>query len=54
MNPLSILRARRLTRPHLLALAAALALPATVGAQNNNWQCAGGGWNGDTACCRAT
>ena len=50
MNPLSILRARRLTRPHLLALAAALALPATVGAQNNNWQCAGGGWNGDTAC----
>lgn len=51
MNPMSTLRARRLARPHLLALAAVLALPATVGAQaTNNWRCAGGGWNGDTVC----
>ena len=51
MNPLSTLSVRRLTRPHLLALAAALALPATVGAQaTNNWRCAGGGWNGDPVC----
>ena len=55
MNPLSTHRARRLARPHFLALAAALAavlaLPATVGAQaTNNWRCAGGGWNGDPVC----
>lgn len=39
-----------LARPHTLALAAALALPATVGAQVNSFNCAGGGWTGDTAC----
>ena len=51
MNRLSTLRTRRLARPHLLALAAVLALPATVGAQaTNSWRCAGGGWNGDTVC----
>ena len=51
MNPLSAHRARRLARPHLLALAAVLALPATVGAQaTNTWSCAGGGWNGDPVC----
>ena len=51
MNLLSTCCTRRLVRPQLLALAAALALPATVGAQaTNNWRCAGGGWNGDPVC----
>ncbi len=35
-----------------LALAAAIALSAAApaGAATNNWRCAGGAWNGDTAC----
>lgn len=51
MNPLTTLCARGLVRPHLLALAAALALPATAGAQaTNTWQCTGGTWTDNPAC----